>query len=121
MGEASITEMQLDALKEYINVLPEVARNMAEPMSKIGSVTMYGEGDVSKFMSGLTSTFKQISDGMNATGGINMSNIMSSFLGNKLAGNNTKDSMTAAALQQGLKSLRETKPNPHNPDGRTWN
>lgn len=116
MGEASITEMQLDALKEYINVLPEVARNMAEPMSKIGSVTMYGEGDVSKFMSGLTSTFKQISDGMNATGGINMSNIMSSFLGNKLAGNNTKDSMTAAALQQGLKSLRETKPNPHNPE-----
>lgn len=108
MGEASITEMQLDALKEYIHTLPEVARNMAEPMSKIGSVTMYGEGDVSKFMSGLTSTFKQITDGMNASGGINMADIASSFLGNKFAGAAGKEALSSATLQQGLKALRES-------------
>lgn len=108
MGEASITEMQLDALKDYIKVLPEVARNMAEPMSKIGSVTMYGEGDVSKFMSGLTSTFKQVTDSMNATGGINMSNVMTSFLGNKLAGGNNGEAIDAATLTAGIQALKES-------------
>lgn len=107
MGEASITEMQLDALKEYIQVLPEVAGKMAEPMAKIGSVTMYGEGDVSKFMSGLTATFKQVTDSMNATGGINMADIAASFLGNKFAGSESKDALKASTITQGIKALKE--------------
>lgn len=100
MGEASITEMQLDALKIYFDKLPEIAAAMSKPLENIDKITMYGEGDVSKFMSGLTSTFKQITDGMNASGGINVGDILSSFLGNKLAGNNTEKAVDATMLAQ---------------------
>ena len=98
MGQASITEMQLDALKVYFNQLPAMAAAMSKPLENIDSITMYGEGDVSKFMSGVTSTFKQITDSMNAVGGVNINTILSSFLGNKLAGGNTDNAVDATAL-----------------------
>jgi len=100
MGEASITEMQLEALKVYFEKLPEIASAMSKPLENIDKITMYGEGDVSKFMSGLTSTFKQITDGMNASGGINIGDILSSFLGNKLAGNNSDKVLDATMLSK---------------------
>lgn len=100
MGEASITEMQLDALKIYFDKLPEIAAAMSKPLENIDKITMYGEGDVSKFMSGLTSTFKQITDGMNASGGINVNNILTSFLGNKLAGTNSDKALDASMIAQ---------------------
>lgn len=109
MGEASITEMQLEALKVYFQQLPAIAANMAKPLENIDSITMYGEGDVSKFMNGLTSTFKQITDGMGATGGINLQSLVASFLGNKIAGANNSNAATATALTEvGKKLLNNT-------------
>lgn len=105
MGEASITEMQLDALKVYFDKLPEIAAAMSKPLENIDKITMYGEGDVSKFMSGLTSTFKQVTDGMNASGGLNVGDILASFLGNKLAGNNPDKALDAAMLSQAAEKI----------------
>lgn len=105
MGEASKLEMQLEFLKEYAKVLPDVAGAMAKPLQNIDKITMYGEGDVSKFMSGLTSTFKQITDGMGETSGINLNSIISSFLGNKLAGDGSKEAIDASVLAEAAKKI----------------
>lgn len=105
MGQASILEMQMDALKVYFDKLPEIAANMAKPLEGIDSITMYGEGDVSKFMNGLTGTFKQITDSMGAAGGVNLNSLVASFLGNKIAGANTSDAATATALTEVGKNI----------------
>ena len=105
MGEASITEMQLEALKVYFNQLPEMAAAMSKPLENIDKITMYGEGDVSKFMSGLTATFKQINDGMSSAGGININSIISSFLGNKMANGNADKAVDAAVLTEVAKNV----------------
>lgn len=105
MQDASITEMQLDALKVYFEQLPEIAAAMSKPLENIDKITMYGEGDISKFMSGLTSTFKQVTDGMSATGGINLQSLVSSFLGNKIAGATNKDAADVSMLTEIAKKV----------------
>jgi flotillin len=113
MGQASILEMQLEAVKVYFHQLPEIAGNMAKPLAAIDKVTMYGEGDVSKFMSGLTSTFKQITDSMDASGGMNIGTLISSFLGNKMANGIGDKAVDATALTELAKTAlgKATAPN----------
>ena len=40
-GEAAVVEMVMKAL-------PEIAKNVAEPLSKVDKITMYGEGNSAK-------------------------------------------------------------------------
>ena len=42
MQEAAITEMVVDKL-------PEIARAVAEPLTKVDKITMYGEGNASRW------------------------------------------------------------------------
>ena len=85
-GEAGKLEM-------YFNALPLVAKNLAEPMSKIGNITMYGEGNTTKFMSEMTQNLDKIlktaTDGL----GMDVKSLISSYLGGKVAQNknNIKD------------------------------
>jgi flotillin len=109
MGEASILEMELDAVKVYFQQLPDMAAAMSKPLENIDKITMYGEGDVSKFMSGVTSTFKQVTDSMGAAGGLNVQSLISSFFGNKLAGATTGSAIDAATLTEVGKQLFKGK------------
>ena len=90
-GEAGKLEM-------YFNALPLVAKNLAEPMSKIGNITMYGEGSTTKFMSEMTQNLDKILKSANDGLGIDVKSLISSYLGGKVAQN-----------KNSIKDVTETK------------
>ena len=68
-GEAAITEM-------LVNVLPEIAKNVAAPLANVDSITMYGEGNSGKMVGDIMTTMNQVTDGM----GLNVRDLISATL-----------------------------------------
>jgi len=87
-GEAAKQDMQLEAVKTYFNVLPQIAGEISKPMEKIGNITMYGEGNTAKLTGDITKTLTQITNGLTDGLGINPTNILNSMLDKKLPGSN---------------------------------
>lgn len=85
-GEAARQEMQLKTLEKFFEQLPAVASNIAKPMEKIGSITMYGEGNTAKLTEDITKTLSQITNGLTDSVGIDLKTIVGSMFGAKLAG-----------------------------------
>ena len=81
MKEAAILEM-------YFNVLPEIAKNVAQPLSNIDKITMYGEGNTAKMVRDITNSTTQISEGLTEGLGIDMKSLISGFIGGKMVMNN---------------------------------
>lgn len=78
MGEAAILEM-------YFKAMPEIAKNIAEPLSKVDKITMYGDGNSAKLMKDIMNTLNQVTDGMKESTGIDIASVLSGFAGAKLA------------------------------------
>lgn len=78
MQEAAIAEM-------YFNALPSVARSLSEPMSKIDSITMFGEGNTSKLMQDMVNSLQGIMNGVSTGAGIPFQSILAGLLGGKIA------------------------------------
>ncbi len=87
-GEAAKQDMQLEAVKTYFNVLPQIAGEISKPMEKIGNITMYGEGNTAKLTGDITKTLTQITNGLTDGLGINPTNILNSMLAKKLPESN---------------------------------
>lgn len=85
-GEAAKQDMQLEAVKTYFNVLPQIAGEIAKPMEKIGNITMYGEGNTAKLTGDITKTLTQITNGLTDGLGVNPANILNSMIAKKLPG-----------------------------------
>jgi len=83
MGEAAILEM-------YFNSLPELAKHIAEPLSKVEKIVMYGDGNNTKMMKDIIGTANQIFDGAAEATGVDIKSIISGFLGGKAAGSADK-------------------------------
>ena len=65
--------------------MPEIARNIAEPLGKVDKITMYGDGDTAKLVKDIVGTFTQVSDGLKESTGVDVQSVLSGFLGAKLA------------------------------------
>ncbi len=90
MGEAAILEM-------YFKAMPEIARNIAEPLSKVDKITMYGDGNSSKLVKDIVGTLTQVTDGLKESTGVDLQSVLSGFLGMRLAsGVNGEDTISAA-------------------------
>ena len=63
MGEAAVLEM-------YFNAMPEIARNIAEPLTKVDRITMYGDGNSTKLTKDIMTTLAQVTDGLKDSAGI---------------------------------------------------
>ena len=74
MGEASIMEM-------YFNALPKVVASAAGPLENVDKITMYGEGNSAKLAKDVMMTADQVMQAMSDTTGIDMSQVIASFLG----------------------------------------
>ena len=79
MGEAAILEM-------YFNILPEVVKNAAEPLSKVEKITMYGESASSKLTGDIINTVTKVTDGVKESTGVDLASVISGFLGGNAAG-----------------------------------
>ncbi len=81
-GEAAMVEMIMKAL-------PEIAKNVAEPLTKVDKITMYGDGNNTKLISDIVNTTTQVSEGLTQSMGIDLKSLLSAFVGGKMAGGNT--------------------------------
>ena len=79
-------------LEMYYNALPLVAKNLAEPLSKIGNITMYGEGNTTKFMSEMTQNLDKVLKAATDGLGIDAKALLTSYLGGKIAQNKDNNS-----------------------------
>ena len=77
-GEAAVVEMVMGAL-------PEIARNVAEPLSKVDKITMYGEGNSAKLLADIVNGTTQVTEGISAGMGIDIKSLIAGALGGKLA------------------------------------
>jgi len=74
MKEASILEM-------YFAVLPQIAENVAKPLSSVDRITMYGEGNSAKMVSDIVNSTTQISEGLTQGLGIDIKSLLTGALG----------------------------------------
>ena len=77
-GEAAVIEMIMEAL-------PEIAKNVAEPLSKVDKITMYGEGNSAKLLSDIVTGTTQVTEGISAGMGIDIKSLIMGALGAKMA------------------------------------
>ena len=80
-GEAAVVEMIMAAL-------PEIAKNVAEPLSKVDKITMYGEGNSAKLVGDIVNSTTQITEGISAGMGIDLKSILLGALGTKVLSDN---------------------------------
>lgn len=76
-GEAAVVEM-------VMNALPEIAKNVAEPLSKVDKITMYGEGNSAKLLSDIVNGTTQVTEGISAGMGIDIKSLIMGALGGKI-------------------------------------
>lgn len=83
-GEAAVVEM-------IMNALPEIAKNVAEPLSKVDKITMYGEGNSAKLLSDIVNGTTQVTEGIASGMGIDIKSLIMGALGGKLASGGKND------------------------------
>ena len=79
MQEAAVLQM-------YFDVLPQVAKAVSEPLAKVGSITMYGEGNSAKMIEDITRSTNQVSSGMLEGIGIDLKSMINSFVTGRAIG-----------------------------------
>ncbi len=77
-GEAAVVEMIMSAL-------PEIAKNVAEPLSKVDKITMYGDGNSAKLLADIINGTTQVTEGISTGMGIDIKSLIAGALGGKLA------------------------------------
>ena len=83
MGEASVLEM-------YLAALPEVVKNAAAPLAQTEKIVMYGDGNSTKLVKDVMSSADQIISGVKESTGIDVTSLISGFVGGKAAANTEK-------------------------------
>ena len=83
-GEAATQQMMLDTLKVYFEQLPHIAEAVAKPMEGIDNITIY-EGGTSSLTGNVTTTMRQITDGVKDATGVDPMAFLAGMLGGNLA------------------------------------
>lgn len=83
-GDAATQQMMLDTLKVYFEQLPNVASAIAKPMESIDNITIY-EGGTSSLTGNVTTTMKQITDGVKDATGFDPMALLAGLLGGSLS------------------------------------
>ena len=90
MQEAAVLQM-------YFEVLPEVAKAIAQPLASVDSITMYGEGNTAKMIEDITKSTNQVSAGMLDGIGIDLKTMINSFITGKAIGQGMDSAAPGAA------------------------
>ena len=89
-GEAAVIEMVMQAL-------PEIAKHVAEPLSKVDKITMYGEGNSAKLLADIITGTTQVTEGITQGMGIDVKSLIAGMLGGKLASGEEKTIIVQSA------------------------
>ena len=94
LGEAEGIDKKAEAMRKYgeaaiiemiVGALPEIAKNVAEPLSKVDKITMYGEGNSAKLIGDIVNGTSQITEGMTQGLGLDLRALLAGALGGRLA------------------------------------
>ncbi|MDO5094924.1 MAG: SPFH domain-containing protein [Peptostreptococcaceae bacterium] len=77
-GEAAILEM-------YFDKLPDIAKNVAEPLTNVEKITMYGDAQNAKLVGDIVKATTQISDGLTEGMGIDIKSFIQTLMSKKEA------------------------------------
>lgn len=102
-GEAAVIEMIMAAL-------PDIAKNVAEPLSKVDKITMYGEGNSAKLISDIVNGTTQITEGFSAGMGVDIKSLIMGALGGKLAADSNSAPVVVVENADQVKTLKAAKP-----------
>ena len=72
-------------IEMIVGALPEIAKNVAEPLSKVDKITMYGEGNGTKLVKDIINGTSQITEGISESMGLDLKSLLAGILGGKLA------------------------------------
>jgi flotillin len=88
-GTAAIMEM-------YFNTLPEVARGIGDPLSKVDKITMFGEGNNAKLIQDIVNGITKVNDGVGASLGFDIKEWLTNVVseGDFFAKKNTQEENT---------------------------
>ena len=106
-GQAAMVEMVMQAL-------PDIARNVAEPLSKVEKITMYGEGNSAKLLQDIINGTTQITEGFTEGMGIDIKSLLSGLLGGRIAAGDGRDGQTVINISGG-EAVQES-PAPETPE-----
>lgn len=82
MNQAAVIEMVVDKL-------PDIYKNIAEPLSKVDKITMYGGGNEAKLIESIMSSGDKINEGLKNTIGLDLRSLVGGVIGGKLVSNNS--------------------------------
>ena len=101
-GQAAILEM-------YFKSLPDVAKNVAEPLKNVDKITMYGEGNNSKLVGDITKAVTQVSDGLNDSLGVDIKSLLIGALGNSVLNKDNKVNIEEVELKENKTKEKDGK------------
>jgi flotillin len=87
-AEAMAKMNQVAVIEMVIDKLPEIAKNVAEPLSKVDKITMYGEGNSAKLVGDIMQSTDKIIEGIGGSTGLDIKSIISGALGGVIAKGN---------------------------------
>jgi len=90
--------------------LPEIAKNVAEPLSKVDKITMYGEGNSAKLLADIVNGTTQVTEGISAGMGIDLKSLLAGALGGKLASDNSPQVVVVPQQGSPAGGVTETAP-----------
>lgn len=64
-----------------MQALPDIAKNVAEPLSKVDKITMYGEGNSAKLLQDIINGTTQVTEGFTQGMGIDIKTLLAGILG----------------------------------------
>lgn len=73
-----------------MQALPEIAKNVAKPLSKVDKITMYDEGNSAKLLADIVNGTTQVTEGITQGMGIDVKSLVAGMLGGKLAAGEEK-------------------------------
>ena len=101
-GDAAIVEM-------IMNALPEIAKNVAEPLSKVDKITMYGEGNSAKLLGDIINGTTQVTEGLSSGMGLDIKSLIAGAIGGKLTAQNLSCHRHGQAGQYGSSHSRRNR------------
>ena len=104
-AEAMTKMNQAAVLEMYFRALPEVARAVAEPLSKVDTITMYGEGNNAQMVGDITKSISQINAGLGDSLGLDLQQMFTALVGAKVVSPTISD-----AVAEGVRDA--ASPNP---------
>ena len=94
LAEAEGIDKKAEAMKKYgdaaviemvMQTLPEIAKHVAEPLSRVDKITMYGDGNSAKLLEDIITGTSQVTEGVTQSMGIDVKALVAGMLGGKLA------------------------------------